>query len=309
MRAAGSAPPALDNAPNNLPAALDYARRGLPVFPLHTPDAAGRCSCRRECGRDNGKHPRTLDGLKSASTDPDQIRRWWGLWPAANIGLATGAGAGCFVLDVDPDAGGWDALDALEAEHGPMPAETPSASTGGGGLHLYFQHPGGHLPNSAGKLGAGLDIRGDGGYVVAPPSRHHSGWWYTWAEGYAPDRAPLSPAPAWLLARLAGPDKTGQNRPALADGEPIRDGTRNATLTSWAGSMRRRGMSEGAILAALLHENATRCVPPLDPAEVEKIAGSVARYAPATDTTPAARLTLPSGAVLRLGNGGPRHGR
>src|SRR5690349_19137326 len=71
--------------------ALELAAQGRPVFPLHVPEADGRCSCGRDCGRDIGKHPRTLNGLTNATRDLRQIRSWWGMWPDANIGMATGA--------------------------------------------------------------------------------------------------------------------------------------------------------------------------------------------------------------------------
>src|SRR4051812_25041544 len=111
--------------------ALAYAKRGFRVFPLHTPNAEGKCSCLRDCGRDNGKHPRTLDGLKSATTDAEQINKWWSLWPEANIGILTGRESGIFVVDVDPRHGGTDTLKALLEKHGQL-AEKFYAMTGGG---------------------------------------------------------------------------------------------------------------------------------------------------------------------------------
>ena len=273
-------------------AALAYAAAGLLVFPLHAPDAAGRCSCRRDCGRDNGKHPRTTNGVSGATADPERVSGWWATWPDANIGVATGARSGIVVVDVDPGRGGEDAIAALEAAHGELPP-TWAVETGGGGLHLYFRHPGGRVPTRAGKLGPGLDVRGDGGYAVAPPSRHRSGARYRWGASWHPARVPLAAVPPWLLAlmvagappRIIPPaavplrGSAGRNDPG-APAPPIAEGERNATLTSLAGVMRRRGFGEAAILGALLAENEARCAPPLDPAEVEKIARSVARYAP-----------------------------
>ncbi len=150
------------------------------------------------------------------------------------------------------------------------------------------------MPNSAGRIASGIDVRGDGGYVVVPPSRHRSGAAYRWADGWSPTRVDLAPAPPWLEALAAAPPQQaagaslgGHSRragdPASATA-PITEGARNSTLTSLAGSMRRRGFGETAILAALTEENRERCVPPLEPAEVERIARSVARYAPAPMT-------------------------
>ncbi len=260
--------------------AARYARRGWPIFPLHTPVADGGCSCRRSCGRDQGKHPRTLHGLSDATTDPDRIRAWWAMWPEANIGLATGAVSGLFVLDVDEATGGWDTLNALQARHGHLP-DTPAVITGSLGVHLYFRHPGGRVPNSVGKLGPGLDVRGDGGFVVAPPSLHRSGRRYASDTEWHPDRVPLAEAPAWLVALVVEPVTGTPPAAPLGDGELIAAGQRNTVLTSLAGTMRRRGFTAGAIRAALTVENVARCRPPLSEAEVAQIAGSVARYAPA----------------------------
>jgi hypothetical protein len=87
-----------------LEAALDYAGMGWRVFPLHSP-TADECSCGKPDCRRVGKHPRTSNGLKDASTDPAIIRRWWERWPAANVGIATGPESGVFVLDVDGKQG------------------------------------------------------------------------------------------------------------------------------------------------------------------------------------------------------------
>jgi bifunctional DNA primase/polymerase-like protein len=109
------------------------------VFPLHTPHD-GSCSCGRRGCANIGKHPRTPNGLKDATTDPELISRWRGMWPDANRGVRTGAESGIVVLDVDPRHGGDDSLHELEREHGEVPA-TIECLTGGGGRHIYFQAP------------------------------------------------------------------------------------------------------------------------------------------------------------------------
>lgn len=259
--------------------ALQYADLGWPVFPLHTPTADG-CSCRRDCGRDRGKHPRTLNGLKAATTDLTTVAEWWGVWPDANIGLLCGADSGIVVLDIDGDAG-FDTLDAFQVQHGTLP-ETLSVITGSGGAHLYFRHPGGIVRPNAGKIGDGLDIRGDGSYVVAPPSLHMSGNPYEWAGGGEPVHMP-----AWLLQIIGEAQRkrtTATGAGDVPDGGKIGEGNRNDKLTSIAGAMRRHGAIEAEILAALTEIN-KRCEPPLEPSEVEKIAASVARYEPETRLT------------------------
>ena len=160
--------------------ALQYAGRGWAVFPIHSiagssPSSGQRCcTCGRTGCSSPGKHPLTARGFKSAITDPAKIERFWGKWPWANIGIATGApSGGLVVLDVD-GAEGFAELKALIAQKSPLPM-TLRARTGNG-LHVYFHCPT-PLPSSA---RGHLHVRGDGGYVVAPPSLHHSGRRYEW---------------------------------------------------------------------------------------------------------------------------------
>ena len=261
-----------------LDAALDYARRGMAIFPAHTPTADGTCSCRKPQCADIGKHPRTSNGLTGATTDQAQIRKWWDMWPLANIAVRTGAISGLVVVDVDPGKGGHEALAGLEAQYGPLPT-TIRSITGSLGDHLFFAHPGGHIPNSAGKIGPGLDIRGDGGYIIAPDSLHRSGRRYEWELSSHPDDTPLAPLPSWLLALVKKADPTP--RPgATTDTGRIPAGQRNNALFKTGCAMRRHGASPAAILAALLADNAARCDPPLPEEDVHKIAKSAGGYAP-----------------------------
>jgi archaellum biogenesis ATPase FlaH len=215
-----------------------------------------------------------------ATTDVNMIIGWWEVHPDANIGLACGARSGIVVLDVDPAHGGNDSLRALVSIHGELPV-TPIAKTGGGGRHYLFAHPGIEIRNSAGLLGVGLDIRGDGGYIVAPGSVHPNGNMYTWEPDYLPSKTPLAAMPEWMIALLhtKQTEKTQHISPSGEDSVYIQGG-RNQALTSLAGTMRRRGMGEASILAGLLVENAARCFPPLDDAEVAQISKSVIRYNP-----------------------------
>jgi putative DNA primase/helicase len=146
------------------------------------------------------------------------------------------------------------------------------------GAHLYFTWPeGAVIRNSAGKIAAGLDIRGDGGYVIVPPSVHPTGEPYRWlGEG---EHVPICPAPSWLLATIIDPPRTVDSVPA-SSGEVIPKGSRNQTLASLAGTMRKRAMSREAIAAALQTLNKSLCDPPLEQTEVSSIAASVARYTP-----------------------------
>lgn len=216
-----------------LSAALDYASRNWPVFPTWWPESGGcACSKGRECTRP-GKHPLARlapNGLLDATTDPNIIRGWWAQYPQANIGIRCGAESGLIVLDVDAYKTGLASLEELEARHGRVPYSIRAKTgSGGGSLHVYLAHPkdGRRISsNSSGKLGAGLDIKADGGYVIAPPSVHASGGTYEWVDV---DDSTIEPAPAWLLQLLGKSDQptapidTGVDLPpdqarAVADG-------------------------------------------------------------------------------------------
>lgn len=186
----------------------EYAFRRMPVVPLHS-IRGSQCSCGKVDCDSPGKHPRTKNGLKDASADLATIDRWWGRWPDANIGVCTGSASGIVVLDVDPRHGGADSLTELERVFGPLPP-TVETITGGGGRHLFFKHPGGTVRNRS-NIHPGVDVRGDGGYVVAAPSVHVSGGAYSWRPGRGPGEIGLAEIPGWLLPLL-----TTQNRRAPA---------------------------------------------------------------------------------------------
>jgi len=197
-----------------LTSALWYANLGWPVFPVHSV-VEGVCTCRdgRDCG-DPGKHPRTRHGFKDATTDPTKIKRWWRQWPDANVGIATGSESGLVVIDVDPDKGGDESLRLAQDRLGILP-EGPISKTGGGGRHLLLAHPGGRVPNRIG-LADGLDVRGDGGYIVAPRSAHESGNRYEWEV--LPTAVPLPDIPLpwldWILGSRCSTECTGKPKNA-----------------------------------------------------------------------------------------------
>jgi len=245
-------------------AALAYARKfGWAVFPLHP----------------GAKIPHGgTNGVLDATTDPEKIRTWWERWPNSNIGLATGKSR-LVVIDLDTKNGvnGLETWAELEAELN-FHADTVTNLTPSGGQHLLFAAPiGVDIPPSAGKLGPGVDVRAGNSYIVLPPSTQGNGKPpYTWELSSRPGECPIAPLPEPLLKLLIN---EGQGKPQAAPPLPdvIPVGQRNITLTSLAGSMRRRGASEAAILAALEEEN-TRCDPSLPRTELERIAKSVARY-------------------------------
>src|ERR1700682_162607 len=171
-----------------LAAALAHARHGRAVLPVYW-TAGGRCALGRADCHSPAKHPipeLVPRGVKQATTSRVVISAWWAHAPLANPALATGETSGVVVIDVDGDHGGLDALRQLEQDHGPLP-RTQRVRTGSG-EHLYFAYAGTHLKNTAGKLGAGLDVRSCGGYAVTVGAVHRTGQIYVWQDGCRPDQ-------------------------------------------------------------------------------------------------------------------------
>jgi hypothetical protein len=181
------------NAPHA--AALAYLARGWSVIPVEP----------------RGKRPLVpWRRLQTRAASPAQIGFWFERWPDANVAIVTGRLSGLVVVDIDPRHGGDRSLGAFEAEHGRLPA-TVESLTGGGGRHLYFAHPGTRTPNRVNVL-PGIDVRGDGGCVVAPPSVHPSGRPYGWRAGCAPQERAVAALPAPFRA----PSAPAAPRPARA---------------------------------------------------------------------------------------------
>lgn len=207
-----------------LDAAVAYARRRRPVFPV-----------RRD------KKPYTEHGFKDASIDEAIIRAWWEHWPDAGIGTPTGPD--WFVLDSDDVA----VLAALEAEHGPLPP-TVQSITPRPGTHIYLRGDG--VTNSSGALPDGIHVRGIGGYVLLPPSPHHSGGVYEWRT--APDEAPIAPAPAWLLELLRSPENGTGKGDHQAPTDLVPHGERHPYLYDFAVRLLRVGVTDQARIEAHL---------------------------------------------------------
>src|SRR5215217_1644383 len=232
--------------------ALKIAGKGKPVFP---------------CSPEN-KRPLTKHGFKDATTDLGRVTAYFTKHPDALIGMPTGKLSGVFVVDEDRPG----AVEELPHE---LP-ETLTIQTRSGGRHFYFNYVEG-INNSPGELPNEIDVRGEGGYVIVPPS-----------EGYKVlNQAPIADAPQWLLEMLRAKKKHSPGAGGFAgqDGtinfdsiEPIPDGSRNSALASIGGALRARGQEHHEIEAALLEINASRCTPPLPGGEVRQVAASVSRY-------------------------------
>ncbi len=234
-----------------LDAALYYADLGYPIFPCIP----------------KTKKPITENGLHDASTDFDQIEAWWNKYPQANIAINT---AGLVVIDVDGENNPW--LENKDLS-GAVIALTPR-----GGRHFLYRQPDDKQWGcSTSKLAPKVDVRGYGGYIIAAPSIFE-GKHYRWAPHCELcDPNDLSLPPEWLCDLL---DNLLKIKAPVQNANTIPDGQRNSTLASLGGNMRRVGMSQPEIEAALKQVNTDRCNPPLAEKEVQRIATSVSRYEP-----------------------------
>lgn len=249
-----------------LDAARAYLRRGLSIIPVCRPTPDG-CSAvwHRHDPEDAGKRPLVKwEPYQLEAPHADQADQWWGE-SDANVAIVTGAVSGLVVLDADGPEG-IAALDTLG-----VPRHTWIARTGRG-LHIYLRHPRGdvRIGNRA-RIRPKLDVRGDGGYVLAPPSLHRSGRAYEWAT--APDDVELAeiPPPVFelLVAPVVPPSTSG------GAGAEIPTGRRNDALYRLGRALIAKGMTAAGVIAALLEENRARCRPPLSEPEVRAIAEHV----------------------------------
>jgi hypothetical protein len=244
-------------------AAIAYATRGFAVFPC--------APC--------GKVPATPHGCRDATKDIAQIAGWWRQNPSYNVAVATGPISKVFVLDVD----GHDAeasLRKLEGQYGALPETVESITPRG--RHIFFRCENGAIRNSAGAIAPGLDIRGDGGYVVLPPSIHPSGRPYVWSVDSGDH---FAEAPAWLSNLISGKANGICQRQSKSPEHwhrilrnTVRNGARNTTLTSICGKLLRTGVTELALLFDVMCcVNLARCEVPLSESEVHTLVASVAR--------------------------------
>lgn len=235
--------------------ALRYADLGFAVFPLRSKD----------------KRPATEKGFKAATTNKQQISDWWDKHPDSNIGIATGAVSGGLVvidLDIDKDKGlnGYETLKRWQQEHGDLP-DTWQSITGRGGYHLFYQDSAIHKIRAG--LYEGVDIRADGGYIVAPPSVHPNGNRYEWELGPG-DGVEIARVDNTVAEFLQGPAPKERERQGFQEPEEIPEGMRVSTMVRLVGSLKAKGLADDAIRAAVQAENGTKCIPPLTDEELEK---------------------------------------
>lgn len=259
-----------------LEAALRYIAMGWPVFPLQV-----RGKLPMIAKEDGGK------GCEDATLNESKVREWWGKWPKANIGLATGHRH--FVLDNDPKHNGNASLEFFAQHHGPLP-KTIEQVTGSGGVHYLYAWPDFRVRNSQGKvvdgklsgLAEGLDIRGYHGYIVGAPSIHpDTGIAYAWLKSELPlEEQKIAEAPAWLLDWLrkhAAKAEAPANVAPEAAEKRWPKGARHPNLIKFAGHLRRRNLGAEEMFHMLLVLNQTRCDPPYDAEHIRKMAEWIAR--------------------------------
>lgn len=242
-------------------AAVNYINRGLAVFPL----------------KYKGKTPLTSNGCKDATTDAAVVKAWWQRWPNANIGIATGEkSGGLFVIDLDIDDSkgldGYHTLRDWERENGNLP-DTWQSITGRGGNHLFFKSTK-PINNRAGILD-GVDIRGDGGYIVAPPSLHQNGRRYEWEQ--SPDEFELAEADENVFKLLDAQKDTNSDK-EFKPPKVIPAGKRNEIMFKFSCSLQAKGLTDEAIIAAIKIENEKRCNPPLDDDELMRTIKSALKH-------------------------------
>ncbi len=248
-----------------LKAALKYAEMGLAVIPVNP----------------KNKHPyKGTNGSKDASTDPEIIKQWWFKHPFADVAIVTGQASGLVVIDEDYDEEkGKDGIHEVhkwESENGELPP-TWTALTGRGGYHLYYRIKDNDLLKNRAGILDGVDVRGEGGYVIAPPSLHPNGKRYEWE--YAPEDCELAEADEIVRKFLSieggsdgdGGESSEAGTEVYSVPDKVKEGKRNTELFRMASSMWAKNHSKEAIIAAVLTENNLKCDPPLKESEVRYI--------------------------------------
>ena len=277
-------------------AAVWYVEHGFGVFPVEV----------------GGKTPATSGGLKDWTDNAEDVAELWRRYPNLNIGIVCGTPSrGLLVLDLDEHAegaSGYESLREWERENGDLPA-TCTACTGGGGYHMLYRASGTVHPSACPELG--IDVRGEGSYIVAPPSVHSSGRRYEWET--PPWEMEPAEADARVMAlvshvRPAKETAAGEYAP-MACPEAVGEGGRNDTLYRLGCSLRAKGVDEVMISSSLRGVNLASCKPPLPDDEVERIVQSVLSLAPGRSAEFEARAAEKRAAKAKAAEGGGDEGR
>ncbi|WP_080797910.1 phage/plasmid primase, P4 family [Arabiibacter massiliensis] len=272
-------------------AALTYAELGFAVFPLVP----------------GGKEPLgnlAPNGFKNATKDPAEINRIWESEPNANIGIACGAASGGLcVVDVDThNEDGKKSLRSWLEERGATLPETVTARTGGDGLHYYFRSD--EACKSRTGILPGIDVKAEGGYIVAPPSVHPSGTPYAWEEGRSQLEAQIAEVDDVVRALVEYRAPKGKDEGGDAEDGKVHEGGRNDALASHLGHLRHFGYGLEELIKEALTYNASTLVPPLDEAEAVGVALSISKYQAPKGRVQADQELLDRLAELRPEDGG-----
>lgn len=242
-----------------LDAAIEYASKGMAVFPL----------------KPRAKEPITKNGVKDATTNFNTIEKWWSKHPNSNIGIACGQpSSGLLVIDLDVKENGINGMDTLhnwERDNGELP-ETVRSITGKGGAHILYRI--GHKEKNRVNLLEGVDVRSDGGYIVAPPSVHPNGRRYEWE--YDPEEYDIAEADETVMRLLSTGKKAEADTFVMP--ETVQSGKRNDTIYKLACSLQGKGLPDEVITATCQLSNESMCNPPLDTDEVDKIVESALKH-------------------------------
>lgn len=272
-----------------------YIRLGFKVFPVHgvTGQAPGshdedsphdsepklRCTCGEPDCKSPGKHPMTKHGFKNATDDLDILLEFFRKHPDANIGIATGQVSKIVVVDVDPQNGGNATFGKFNLTEEDL-KDVPMVHSGGGGRHFYYRYPPSGMPKVA-QLGPGVDLKHDGGYIIAPPSRHISGGTYHWDASrpiLSVEQVPEFPQKLLDLIPKRTPATKRSVSEALWLDRTIEEGRRNTALFKIAVCHVKLGVPVRVLASNMYSQNEARCDPPLPMDEVKSIIKNSLKY-------------------------------
>ena len=259
-------------------AAVWYCENGFDIIPI---EAKGK----------RPFAPVVPNGLRDSFNNPEDAEKVWTRWPDLNVAIVCGVVSGNLIVldfdeDDDKDVHGFDTLAGWEDEHGEL-ARTATAITGRGGMHYLYRTDRPIRPSV--NQDKGVDVRGEGSYIVAPPSVHPNGTPYKWNMGEAPWEIDVARADENVLAFVddiqrnggIGDDELPVKKFELP--EHIKRGARDDTLYRYGCSLRSRGYPDDAINAMVRQANAERCIPPMDESELTHIIRQACKKGPGHD--------------------------
>jgi hypothetical protein len=254
-----------------------YSNLNWKVFPVYGVNENGTCQCGNPKCDAVGKHPRIKNWQDEATSDFHKMSKWFVEWPDSNLGLVTGHKS--FVaLDVDTRHGGFENFDELKEEYGLLP-DTAISHTGSGGLHYVFKST--NPIRNKQNVRSGIDFRGDGGYIVAPPSRHISGCQYCWDSDLHPSDVTICEIPRFLVHLLSPANTSDSSYQSCkwADflSQKIVDGERNTSFCSLVGYLLRKYVDPYLVKQIVKIINTHYTLPPLSNQRLEELFNGICK--------------------------------